>query len=185
MSPHAYRSEYAKSGKASCKGCKQLIENKSLRLAIMVQVNMSDFRFKLSHLWFPYSLLFSTECNLIGFIPPASLHAVDPKARTKLKIFKIYVGMIKKISAKGLVIIWIACGLIFKVYFQNQPRLVGAAMQQIQLQRLKVKAKERNALFLQIHLFLLISAITLLNTRNRVGLNVKFVKKRLRRAKFE
>lgn len=33
-----YRAEYAKSGRASCKKCKENIAKDSLRLAIMVQV---------------------------------------------------------------------------------------------------------------------------------------------------
>jgi hypothetical protein len=33
-----YRAEYAKSGRASCKGCKSPIAKDTLRLAVMVQV---------------------------------------------------------------------------------------------------------------------------------------------------
>ena len=33
-----YRSEYAKSGRSSCKACKTTIEKASLRVAAMVQV---------------------------------------------------------------------------------------------------------------------------------------------------
>ena len=35
-----YRAEYAKSGRASCKGCKTSIAKDSLRLAVMVQVSV-------------------------------------------------------------------------------------------------------------------------------------------------
>lgn len=34
-----YRAEYAKSGRASCKKCKENIAKDSLRMAIMVQVS--------------------------------------------------------------------------------------------------------------------------------------------------
>lgn len=33
-----YRAEYAKSGRSSCKGCKEKIEKDHLRLAVMIQV---------------------------------------------------------------------------------------------------------------------------------------------------
>lgn len=36
-----YRAEYAKSGRASCKGCRSPIAKESLRLAAMVQVEMN------------------------------------------------------------------------------------------------------------------------------------------------
>jgi hypothetical protein len=35
-----YRAEYAKSGRASCKGCKNPIAKETLRLAVMVQVGV-------------------------------------------------------------------------------------------------------------------------------------------------
>jgi len=35
-----YRAEYAKSGRASCKGCKSPIAKDTLRLAVMVQVGV-------------------------------------------------------------------------------------------------------------------------------------------------
>jgi hypothetical protein len=35
-----YRAEYAKSGRASCKGCKSPIAKDTLRLAVMVQVDI-------------------------------------------------------------------------------------------------------------------------------------------------
>ena len=39
-----YRAEYAKSGRAACKGCKEKIEKGELRLAVMVQVSKNfDF----------------------------------------------------------------------------------------------------------------------------------------------
>ena len=38
-----YRAEYAKSGRASCKGCRNPIAKESLRLAVMVQVGMEHF----------------------------------------------------------------------------------------------------------------------------------------------
>lgn len=34
-----YKVEYAKSGRAACKGCKSKIDNAELRLAVMVQVS--------------------------------------------------------------------------------------------------------------------------------------------------
>lgn len=37
-----YRAEYAKSGRASCKGCKSAIAQGTLRLAVMVQSSMFD-----------------------------------------------------------------------------------------------------------------------------------------------
>ena len=41
-----YRAEYAKSGRAACKGCKEKIEKGELRLAVMVQVSKNlDFDF--------------------------------------------------------------------------------------------------------------------------------------------
>lgn len=36
-----YMAEYAKSGRASCKGCKSKIDNAELRLAVMVQVRLA------------------------------------------------------------------------------------------------------------------------------------------------
>jgi len=33
-----YRTEYAKSGRSKCKGCKEGIEKDHLRLAVMIQV---------------------------------------------------------------------------------------------------------------------------------------------------
>ncbi|KAK4317648.1 hypothetical protein Pmani_011270 [Petrolisthes manimaculis] len=39
---HPYRVEYAKSSRASCRGCKQKIEKECLRLAVMVQSPMFD-----------------------------------------------------------------------------------------------------------------------------------------------
>ena len=39
-----YRSEYAKSGRAKCKGCKVEIPKGDLRLASMTQVIMSEYR---------------------------------------------------------------------------------------------------------------------------------------------
>jgi hypothetical protein len=38
-----YRAEYAKSGRASCKGCKNPIAKDTLRLAVMVQVGINMF----------------------------------------------------------------------------------------------------------------------------------------------
>ena len=38
-----YRSEYAKSGRSSCKACKTSIGKADLRLAAMVQVNSMPF----------------------------------------------------------------------------------------------------------------------------------------------
>lgn len=38
-----YRSEYAKSGRSSCKACKTSIGKADLRLAAMVQVNIMPF----------------------------------------------------------------------------------------------------------------------------------------------
>jgi hypothetical protein len=38
-----YRAEYAKSGRASCKGCRNPIAKETLRLAVMVQVGMEHF----------------------------------------------------------------------------------------------------------------------------------------------
>ena len=38
-----YRSEYAKSGRSSCKACKTSIGKADLRLAAMVQVNSTPF----------------------------------------------------------------------------------------------------------------------------------------------
>lgn len=40
-----YKCEYAKSGRASCKGCKNKIDQGVLRLAVMVQVNATIFFF--------------------------------------------------------------------------------------------------------------------------------------------
>ena len=39
-----YRSEYAKSGRAKCKGCKVEIPKGDLRLASMTQVILSEYR---------------------------------------------------------------------------------------------------------------------------------------------
>lgn len=36
-----YKAEYAKSGRAGCKGCKLNIEKDTLRLAVMVRVSIS------------------------------------------------------------------------------------------------------------------------------------------------
>jgi hypothetical protein len=36
-----YRAEYAKSGRASCKGCRSPIAKDTLRLAVMVQVGIN------------------------------------------------------------------------------------------------------------------------------------------------
>lgn len=45
MADFAYRCEYAKSGRASCKGCKTPIGKEELRLAVMVQVIISILNF--------------------------------------------------------------------------------------------------------------------------------------------
>lgn len=37
-----YKAEYAKSGRAGCKGCKQNIAQGTLRLAVMVRVSKSN-----------------------------------------------------------------------------------------------------------------------------------------------
>ena len=37
-----FKAEYAKSGRASCKGCKGAIGQDSLRLAVMVQVGLMN-----------------------------------------------------------------------------------------------------------------------------------------------
>ena len=37
-----FRGEYAKSGRAACKMCKEKIEKGELRLAVMVQVRLKD-----------------------------------------------------------------------------------------------------------------------------------------------
>lgn len=39
MTDLPYQAEYAKSGRAACKGCKQKIDQGALRIAIMVQVS--------------------------------------------------------------------------------------------------------------------------------------------------
>ena len=38
-----YRAEYAKSGRAACKGCKEKIDKGELRLAVMVQVSKQNW----------------------------------------------------------------------------------------------------------------------------------------------
>ena len=38
-----FRAEYAKSGRAACKMCKEKIEKGELRLAVMVQVRLKDY----------------------------------------------------------------------------------------------------------------------------------------------
>jgi hypothetical protein len=43
-----YRAEYAKSGRASCKGCKNPIAKDTLRLAVMVQVGINTLSFRCS-----------------------------------------------------------------------------------------------------------------------------------------
>jgi hypothetical protein len=40
-----FKAEYAKSGRASCKGCKGTISQDSLRLAVMVQVSSAPLNF--------------------------------------------------------------------------------------------------------------------------------------------
>jgi len=40
-----YRAEYATSGRASCKGCRNPIAKETLRLAVMVQVGVEHFVF--------------------------------------------------------------------------------------------------------------------------------------------
>ena len=45
-----FRSEYAKSGRSSCKACKTNIEKAQLRLAAMVQVILNYFHFILINL---------------------------------------------------------------------------------------------------------------------------------------
>lgn len=104
MSSHAYRSEYAKSGKASCKGCKQSIEKQSLRLAIMVQVWACQILAVDAYSSLVcYSRPFLTESSQIGFTLLVSSHAADPNPRMKLKISKICVGRTKRTYGEGLV----------------------------------------------------------------------------------
>ena len=56
-----YRAEYAKSGRAACKGCKEKIEKGELRLAVMVQVSKNlDFYFTRKNNFFSnFSVSFS------------------------------------------------------------------------------------------------------------------------------
>ena len=56
-----YRAEYAKSGRAACKGCKEKIEKGELRLAVMVQVSKNlDFDFTRKNNFFSnFSVSFS------------------------------------------------------------------------------------------------------------------------------
>lgn len=42
MADLPYQAEYAKSGRAACKGCKEKIDQGSLRIAVMVQVSIID-----------------------------------------------------------------------------------------------------------------------------------------------
>lgn len=46
-----YKTEYAKTGRAGCKGCKTNIEQGSLRLAVMVQV-LDTFSKQICKLYF-------------------------------------------------------------------------------------------------------------------------------------
>ena len=56
-----YRAEYAKSGRAACKGCKEKIEKGELRLAVMVQVSKNlDFDFtRKNNFFLNFSVSFS------------------------------------------------------------------------------------------------------------------------------
>lgn len=59
-----YRAEYAKSGRASCRGCKSTIEKDVLRLAVMIQV---------PHILQPYLHNFLTKygfCSLLRHLRP-------------------------------------------------------------------------------------------------------------------
>lgn len=53
-----YKVEYAKSGRAACKGCKSKIDNAELRLAVMVQSPMFDG--KVPH-WYHFMCFFSKQ----------------------------------------------------------------------------------------------------------------------------
>ncbi|KAL1117298.1 hypothetical protein AAG570_004624 [Ranatra chinensis] len=53
-----YRAEYAKSGRASCKGCKSTIEKESLRLAVLVQSPVFDG--KVPH-WYHFMCFFGKQ----------------------------------------------------------------------------------------------------------------------------
>ncbi|KAM7298160.1 poly [ADP-ribose] polymerase 1 [Ixodes scapularis] len=53
-----YKAEYAKSGRAACKGCKEKIDNAELRLAVMVQSPMFDG--KVPH-WYHFMCFFSKQ----------------------------------------------------------------------------------------------------------------------------
>lgn len=47
MTDLPFQAEYAKSGRAACKGCKQKIDQGALRIAIMVQVSLSQRQYYL------------------------------------------------------------------------------------------------------------------------------------------
>ena len=59
-----YRAEYAKSRRASCKGCKSPIAKEALRLAVMVQVELNTLFFRC---WFPplYFKAIKTNADLM------------------------------------------------------------------------------------------------------------------------
>ncbi|XP_039295821.1 poly [ADP-ribose] polymerase [Nilaparvata lugens] len=55
---YPYKAEYAKSGRASCKGCKSTIEKATLRLAVMVKSPVFDG--KMAH-WYHFMCFFSKQ----------------------------------------------------------------------------------------------------------------------------
>lgn len=57
MAELPYQAEYAKSGRAGCKACKQKIDQGTLRIAIMVQVTCSIFLLHLNNITIDYFYL--------------------------------------------------------------------------------------------------------------------------------
>lgn len=114
-----FKAEYAKSGRAGCKGCKSTIEKGSLRLAAMVQVRGSekwvaealssnihtiliDFFF-LCCCCCCYSLLSMMVSSPIGSITPVSSKNNDQDLWAISRTMRIFVLRIRNIYRKALV----------------------------------------------------------------------------------
>lgn len=57
-----YQAEYAKSNRSTCKACRTTISQKSLRLAVMVQVSKSDQNVNLRPIWGYQKTWFIRRC---------------------------------------------------------------------------------------------------------------------------
>lgn len=62
MTDLPFQAEYAKSGRAGCKGCKQKIDQGTLRIAVMVQVSHNK---TLQHIMYIWKTTAEITCKII------------------------------------------------------------------------------------------------------------------------